>query len=647
MADMRRINERFRPCTTMGANDAFRKFSFQFRLLLNPDDTPRDDEEFEKLYVKDEAFETEITDFQRNPRNAATCVVGYTGIGKSTSLRHCYSMGVRKTAFINNKQLVFPTFLDGYQITNETSFDITSRIRSVCTDLREQFPDLILLMKTKEGKEEFYQFIRKHTPRILEGTDSIDEFDWDRDETIENKLREAEKQFKYQFFASLLKFYIYKHNDEINELVIILDDIESLPDNFQEETIHSYMKLYECMKNTEYPANRDYSVKLIVSLRPHTNRKYIESRLGETFGVGAPILKRHSVSIKQIFTNRFDYYTELSNNKIGDPESWMVCRKVLDSINDQFDGKYMEMISKLCFYNVRLTLKWYSAILANRFWVQKNVEKQAAFTLYEENFDFNNVNIIRALACQENEVYFENPNGIIPNILLTTCTEDQSVLSLMIATYFDKKTEFDSYGSDDRTQTIKGVIDFWKYTCGNEIEQTVRTIIDYLFDIRVLRKSIRNKEELMASDDHRCLNDDSVLYISPRGSELLQMLIRDSIYLEMIREAAWRDYEFVKFDDRTSYELMSERKLDAIYEDLMKYILYLCEKEEDILRKIKNLRKSRQYVSVMGNNPVCYILLQGVRKSMSYTGSTKDNEMLRAQFQEVEQRINALKELLE
>lgn len=642
MADKRKINEGHRIVTINGESDAYRKFRFQFNQLLTPEDTPRNEAEFKKLYVHDSDFEGQIEEFKKNSRNASACVIGYTGIGKSTSIRYCFSIGVQKSSFFKGHELVFPTFLDGYQITDEKKFDITARIRAVCTLMKETYPDLVDYMRTNEGKDALYRFIRQHTERALEGTDSVDEFDWDQPVRIENKLKAARDKFGYQYYANELKFYISRHYDTIKEFVIILDDIESLPDDFQNEAIHTFIKFYECMKNTEYPLLGDYSVKLLISMRPHTHRRYLASRTGEPYGIGSCIIKRHCVPLNELFENRFKFYSSLNPTKIGEPTSWEKCLDALKLINDQFDRRYMEMIARLCFYSVRQSLYWYTIILSNRFWVQNNIQKEQAFIVDDGRFHINNVTVPRAMACKENDVYHIMTDCIIPSILLNTQTEDLSILSLMIAIYFDKKTVFDSYGMDDNTERVCAALAFWKEVCGNDYEGPVRRVIDYLFDIKVLRKAIQNTEEYLAVDNHLSLEDDSMLYISPKGRELLDMLKNDSVYFEMMRESSWRDYEVFQFNSSSSYELTVSKQQELIYKDLLDYISYLCDKEEDILRKITANNMQSTYSSVMGTTPVCSLLLKGVDNSLKYTSLKDQNKELRKKYSQTELKTNRL-----
>ena len=155
-----KINERFNRYDKIGESDIYRKFKEQFDNLFNAEEVANNDNEFEKVYVPDKEFEDQLEVLRNSRTNMAKFCIGYTGIGKSTSIRYCFGLGVSKEAHINKakKELVFPTFLDGYQVEDISKFDLSTRIAAVCTALEEHHPQLKELLATDDGKKEFYTF---------------------------------------------------------------------------------------------------------------------------------------------------------------------------------------------------------------------------------------------------------------------------------------------------------------------------------------------------------------------------------------------------------------------------------------------------------------------------------------------------------
>lgn len=100
-------------------NDIYRKFQYQFDNLLTADEIPTNDDEFEELYVDDQLFEVALNNFLKSIRNSARFCVGYTGIGKTTSIRHCLQLGISNVTRLitksdrskDKKIIIFPAFL--------------------------------------------------------------------------------------------------------------------------------------------------------------------------------------------------------------------------------------------------------------------------------------------------------------------------------------------------------------------------------------------------------------------------------------------------------------------------------------------------------------------------------------------------------
>lgn len=639
---MLKINNRFKRKIELGESDIYRKFSEQFDNLFNSDEVAKNKTEFENMYIPDSEFETQIDNFRNSLTHMVKFCVGYTGIGKTTSIRHCFGLGIRNETILNpdKKELVFPTFLDGYQIADMETFNLPARISSVCTKLEEEYPDLRELMSTDSGKTEFYDFLRKHSSHILETDEPIDEMDLSVHDLTIKRLKTAFKENPFEFQSNRLKFFITKKNTDIRRLIIILDDIETLPEEYQKQTICNFLRFQKCMQDTDFWDKQDYFVNLLISVRPHTYRILNSSQRISAFSFSRiAIMKKNMLDLDRFFEERFQYYTTKSYREIGNMTTWTDCYHELMNMNRVFAGKYKEMIQALCFFNIREALASYSKVFANRFWVQKNRSKESIFTLSSPEYTFNNINVIRALACNEEEVFWGDGDTVIPNLFYSTEKADFSVYCLLVLVYFVKKGGFDSYGIN--AETLGTVKKEWEEIFGNNITKKFIVALNYLFEKRVLRKSIKDIDDMKTLDKPESLSDKSRLYISPRGNELYEMLSRDSVLLEMLRESAWRDYEHRKYSELASYELMLASKQIEIFKDLYEYIGYLCEQEENILATVRTLGQLDHYRRVFTtkeNESVMSVLLTGVKNSLDYSGIIHQENM-NEQFLRLRTRI--------
>lgn len=622
-------------------NDIYRKFKYQFDNLFNADEIPQNDKEFEEMYVPDEDFEKELYSFLQMFSSSMKFCVGYTGIGKSTSIRHCLKLGVSSVTKLGTKSLrspsqnmvIFPTFLDGAVRPNDgDTFDFVGRIAAVCKSLEEKHPELRMITRTPDGRKRFYDFVRDHTPRILETKKDYVSDQSTIEEEIKESLSYAQESFPLEYYANKLKYYIMKKNSTYDRLVIVLDDIETLPEKQQHDVIADYLHFFECMNNTDVSEENEYRVTMLISVRPHTLRLYrrrdsVEAyRKLEAFTIATnTILKKNALDLAVFFKKRFDYYTSRSPNAVGNKETWDESYKNLMALNTAFEGKYKSMIINLCFFNVRAALATYSKIFANRFWIQGNRTKEMFFSVNSPEYSFNNINVIRAIGCGNSAVFSGSGDTVIPNLFLTSEQEDYSILSLLVMRYFagdltDKNELELTYGENAKELSL--VFQEWTNAVGVQRAKQLQKVLSYLFEQKVLRKSIDDVDDIETLDKAEALDEHSKLYISPRGYELMLMLSRDSVLFEMLRECAWREYNGREdiYSRLSSYQLMLQKKQDIIFLDLLEYIDYLREQEENFFFDPNKNVDLSAYRDIFGASMMVTHLLKGVINSLSFSG---------------------------
>ena len=660
MANRIRIFDLAPPYHEYGESDAFRKFKFEFSNLFEAGEIATSDKQFEAMYVPDEEFENDLNNFFKSLSSSASFCVGYTGIGKTTTIRHCLQIGTKNVPILTTpsktnplkRMVIFPTFLDGYIGWDINNFDLPNRIASVCTALEDAHPELYDMMNTLEGKRKFHDFISRHSSYLLEDNDDLELLSEPPEERILHRLINARKKDNLAYYATKLKFYI--SNEPIyDRLVILLDDVETLPEDFQRDLILSYMHFFVCMQNTDYPEDSEFCINLLISVRPHTLRilkkqiqfpRKVEARaLGE-----APIKKRHAVDLDKLFERRFRYYNSLSEKVVGNKDSWHECYNSLMGLSKAFSGKYKDMIVNLCFMNVRASLAYYSRIFANRFWVQNNKPKEITFGVDPNSFVFNNITVVRAIGCGDKALYtgkapFDGNEQIIPNIFYTTPTEDYSIECLLVMKYYytqivtnESYCEFE-YGTYaiTRVETHKKWGDLFT---PRQVQLLVKAE-EYLFEIKILRKSINDTDDYKTLDTLTSLKQESQLYLSPRGYELFRMFDRDSVLLELLREAAYRDYTKHKdsYSTLSSYDLMRQKRQSDIFIDLLEYVDYLREIEEEYYFEAYS-KDATLYFENFGTGLIVGRLLSGISNSLNYSGII-ENPVVKLKYNKVLNRI--------
>lgn len=643
-----------------GENDIYRKFEFQFSNLFNQGEIARTDQDFEDIYIHDIEFESRIDNFMKSINSTTLFCVGYTGIGKTTAIRHCFNLGVGHAPTLhtpsklssNKHIIIFPTFLDGFMQPVDERFDLSDRVSSVCTLMEKKHPELLAVYKTIDGLKDFYSFIQKHTPHILESRGNIlDLARLSEEDYIIKRLDNARQYAPLEFCVCKLKYYISKKYDIYDRLVIILDDIETLPEVFQERIIIDYFHLFAAMQNTEYPQDSDFRINLLISLRPHTFRNISKGMHGRRLSAFPQniITKNYSVDLEKLFKKRFDFYTKFLQEKIGNSESWKDSYEKLMLINQMFDGKYKNMICNLCFMNIRAALAEYSKILSNRFWIQKDHEKLDAFTISANEFAINNITVLRAIGCGNSSVFTGDYNHIIPNFFYTTRNEDYSIQCLLVMKYFRKKLQIFAggtveYGLD--AEELRVVYSKWNYVLDEERVKQLRCALEYLFECKILRKSIIDFDDYRTIDTLESLDETSRLYISPRGIELMNMFDRDSILLEMLRESAWRNYNGreEEYSCKSSYELIQTGHQSDLYIDLLEYVEALLQAEEEFFFSQQRINLY-EYCNLFGDELVTELLISGIEKSLRYSGMIY-NSIIARKYNQVIERIAECKTVL-
>ena len=394
-----------------------------------------------------------------------------------------------------------------------------------------------------------------------------------------------------------------------------------------------------------FSVSETYLLINIIRMYQHNDYNSSYRRL-EAYPVATnPVLKKNAVDLTAMFKRRFDHYTKCSGRAIGNRDSWDDCYKELMRLNDAFDGKYKDMILNLCFMNVREALAIYSQIFANRFWVQGNKLKEEFFTVVSNEYSFNNINVIRAIGCNNSAVFTGLENSVIPNFFLSTESEDCSIHCLLVMQYFityTKNTEGIreiTYGQN--AKRLGEIRRHWISIVGELCANKLYRALVYLFEKKILRKSFEDMDDMKTIDTEDSLDDQSKLYISPRGHELMLMLARDSVLLEMLRECAWREYEGREdsYSYRSSYDLLIQKEQYMIFIDLLEYIDYLREQEEKIfIDNDENVNLS-SYRLAFGHTPVVMHLLQGVEKSLNYSGIIKMPKV-EQKFSRIKRRID-------
>ena len=660
---MKRINEKYTQYSTGFRSDIYRKFEKQFVFIFtNP--ISIDDEEYVEHDTREyeDAFDT----FIGNPKSDFKFFIGYTGTGKTTFIKHYFqqkTLGVRISD--DKENAIIPISWDGKDVPNEGYASVLNK--QICNVLDAATKEIYLDVETIQTKESdnLLSFIQETRSDISETLSIIEILDAEKRGISKSqyKLMKCQKENPVEFSSSVLKYSLKKSTYALKRLIFIIDDVETMAQEKLGYIVNKFFKIYACMHNME----NGPCIKLLFSLRPHSFRflrktikhQYISS-YGDPFDVARyRIIKNQIPNIKTIFIKRFEKAIK-NSPKPGNPKTWDSAKETFYDIINDFDNNSIKAICDICHLNIRAITDCFQMILSNRVWCQSNSTIESAFTITKSDYKFDVVRVIRTLACGENSVYTGNtqlqfnPGALtdlqdrpslddsrvfIPNILANVQTGKCDVFPALIIKYLDNYFSSTPY-TPQHTEFItrKTLHDNLSTLFCSIVEPgIINQTIDYLFENRVIRKSI------ISNDSDATLNqllEEDSLYLTLKGTRLLAMFETDSVLLEIIREYILRDYPIEKYYMSSQELVFSDNKNGRfwLFEDLIE----LCEEvyySEDCYQNYAFTMPSLFYPESFA---ITKKLLIGINNSIFRAQSLNDTQksILREKASKLERKIN-------
>lgn len=643
-------------------NDLFTRYRKQMEILLSTNRIIYSKREKE-LYLPDEHMESKLKEVLEDEIDSLSTLIGYGGIGKSTVLRnYFYYYNSEPELIENNKVVIFPSLYNNNvvgcdeqcrddkcktKLAEEIKEELACRIDSVCSLLEEKYRELKIKFDSEQGQQKFYLLLKETDPKALEHVPYNLRRNLDIEEENKLKLDYAYEKERFSCAVAKLKYYLSSNLCPCKKIIIILDDIESLPFEYQVQLIMQYLRFYERMKNDAITmGEKKYLVNIIISMRPHTYSILTGYKAFTAYSVTRNILKRDMVDLNAYFNEKLNYYSR--NVEVKDLGAWKEARLIMTRLSSKFNNKYANMIKNICLWNTREAMRAYTTILTNRIWIQRDMTKTSGFTIKEDDYIFNNITVIRALACEQYYVYAKRGSYWIPNLLQNTADRNFSFINLCICNCFSKDKNKDyTYGEESKSfGEIKNyfMISFPEY---KDLSEAVDGRVRYLFEQRVLQKSINDIDVPITVGKSESLSDQSLLYLTPKGYELLRMMESDSVYMELCREDYYRDYDNnTELNRESSFELMQKGQQINIFYDLFLFLYELLEEEEKYINYAIEHQTIDSYINFFGNEIMCERLYKGIWRSIDFSGN-KDNEFIKPVMERVSKKLDEIRNRLE
>lgn len=594
------------------APDPFIKYESQLLYFLNHDTGNRDLDDMKRNYVEDSEAIHNLRKILKDSMDSVTTFIGYRGIGKTTDIRYAFSVWNNAIKFWDEESaIIIPFFFDSAVETNE--FDIRiefgKRIDAVCEAIiaRNDLKSFIPEYREAKSTEELYGFLSGTNPKamIIPGGTS---------KGIAEKLSVAEQNDFFIYAATRLKYYMSKINHKYQRLLLIMDGAERLPESIRVSVVAQSVQLRKCLMNYPDYCRRKYNVNLLLSLRPCTYQEAKSRGVIMPDSMLREIYKTNRLNLQKYFNQKRSSISPALTER--EPENWRSAYGILRSLSDKFEGKYANMVLGLTNLDIPMTLNVFKKILSNSFWMtQKD----------DDTYIFNNIHVIRAIACGAREVYFNSKDSLIPNILYNTEQYDYSIMCMYIIAYFtSKNVDYLEYG--DTAESKRTVIDDLCRIFGyndkdsqeyKEFTSHINEAINYLWDCGILEtinfNDRRNAGSLLPSQK---------LLLSAKGNECFNMLRGDSLLTELFRE----DY-YMEEDPEDPKQFQSSRKLMdnndqvSVFVELLIFLCHLfiqCEKP--LINRMQSQCTQNIYANTFGGRTMTELLLEGINKSINYSG---------------------------
>ncbi len=603
------------------SNEFYNDFYFMYRRCIEYFTGERKEE---SVFAADEELKESISALTSDNESRITYLLGESGIGKTMFLKNIFRISDNGVVFGEDRSMVVLSInFRGVLVLSDIESFLANSIAGICTSLEEEF-GFEEKFYSDVGHMEFYNFIKATKCSLLEHVTSVELIGKSGLEAKKYRLQKAEEKDPYTYYASRLKFYINYYCKEIKKIAIVIDNVETLPFGMQPMVIRDVLALFSCMLNTFKDGQSGaVKVKQLLSMRGATFEELYEKEVVNAYAPYSILYKSAPVDMGDFFKKK------MGGALFGEEEAqtWNEAYEILLNLTYKFDEKYSSMIQNLCNYDFQLMKKCYKKILTNKVWILRGERRNDFLSMSKTDYMFNNISVLRSIACGNNEVYRREKSVLVPNVLLSDEITDDSIVALLVLSFFDKRGDIVKKGK--LIKTFKQI-----FADKKEIISALHRVIEHFLNCKVLNH-IKYMNEYTEKGEY--------LEITPRGKEIWKMFTSDSVLLEMYREDHY-------FDEGNACNFVSSRKLMAtvgqceIFLQLFRFIEYLLKFEKRLHDQAMKNNMLSEYYSCFGTKAQTKRLLEGVVKSIEYSGNAYNSDIC-VEKVELEAKIKDIDEM--
>lgn len=597
MSSRTKINDTETHRKTYAKSDLYRQFTPAFTQLFSANPLSIEYHNPSAGYVVNKGIEDSLQGFADSFAPNICEFIGETGIGKSTYIRKVF--GVSANPSIDGNVLKIPFYMNGKDITQDNyKTRFLKQIRAAFSLVKSKYDELKNL-----DNDDLFNFINDHNAALLIHDDFFETPS--RIEILKNLVATN----PYAFYAELLKYAC--HKTPISRIIIVYDDIEGI---IETETMFLFVsqacRFHVCLLNTE---DRNFSSTSILSLRPSTRKILQETRWYHAYTANSQLVIDEPAALSEIFHARIEFLTKHDfRDRYSDKERISDALRVLEKVLDRFEARTLSIIALLSNYNIREALRLLATILSNRKYVQADVIPAAHFTIEPRNFVLNGGTIVKSLAYDESDVYFDH-NPYVFNLFKNTANPAFDMIVPYFCKYFFYRNSqnwasLEKVGEDELFSDIRMI-------CKDET--AINFALQYLISEKVLEKHV--------VDDQ---SKTKTYYMArPRLFGIFRLIELNSVLFDALRDDLYLDIKSLKVSGVEGLQPIgriggAEKKLQAAVQALKEILT----SETNLLNSVNP--KSRSVIQrKFGDHLIVGYAVRGLKTSSITTMSDVSKEI--------------------
>lgn len=555
------------------------------------------------VYSKNQIFENRLREFYtKKDYEQALCLTGLTGSGKSTLLNKVFRT-CNNIPKVRNGSLIIPFNFDNFNANGDVE-KVSKRMTDVvlaATDILVQDQKLTSVF---DRNEEFVTFINSIHPDVFYFENKLCKTDSERIEQLYLEKR-------YEFAMLSLKFYLIDEKNKIENVILILDDIESIGNRLEPQSIITMFRMIECMHNIPERFKQKYNTNFICSCRHFIYRILVENRDSEEYRVMESYNEVETLDVSNhIYVSEIIEKRSNSILKKNNDEKKRVAFEIVKDIIKKLYDNSDNFIVHLNLNNIRKTMDTLKKLIYNYVWIQREQVEPilGAFSIDDYNqFNVYFPNILRALCCENDYVYSSN-RSIVPNIISNTTHNQTMIYQLLLIRYFTsfKNEWLESFDLETLIRKIEHIF--------NDNINTVSGFNEAIFTL------LKNRLLLRGSDASRSdvrditidnFNEINKVYISDLAKDLMHLITQNSILLQSFLDDVYLPVDMLEKYNSTQY-LFDANKFELCC-DALKMII---EQEKQLTNIASGCGTLDEYYACFTSKPISKLLYDGLNISI-------------------------------